>query len=146
MARYSIGVVTAATAAGAPIVALRASATERLYLKECGFFPDAATVSAIGLIRAAAVGTATASALGQPEDPGDTAGTGNVDTTWSTAPTIAATPLYLRRIRFPANVGAGVIWTFPERGLVVPAGGALLAWNYGAAANPVLNAYFVWDA
>lgn len=143
MSIYTAGVRTPAAAAGAAYAALRAAATDRLKLREVGVALSAATATSVGLIRAATVGTASSSTLGQAGDPGDPVGTGNVDIGWSVAPTIGA--IYLRRFALPATQGAGFIWTWAPGELVIPVSASILLWNFGGAAGAALDAYFVWD-
>jgi hypothetical protein len=48
----------------------------------------------------------------------------------ATGPTI---PLnFIRRIGLPATIGAGFIWTFSDRGLVVPVSSSIILWNLSA--------------
>ena len=76
-------------------------------------------------------------------DPADGPATGNVDSAWSTAPTIGTA--FLDRITLPAAVGAGLILPYGRGELVIPPSGSLLLWNLGAAAGPVLDVHFVWE-
>lgn len=146
MAGYTLAVRTPAAAANAPFCDLRTGAGERGRLLELGVFLAAATATNFGLVRPATVGAASVSAAGQAEDPADTASTLSVGTGWTTAPTIPAAPLYLRRYPAGGTVGAGVVWTwYAQNGLVVPLNSSLLLWNLGAAAGAALDVYMVWD-
>ena len=124
----------------------------KMRLLELGITTNAATLSQIGLIRAATVGTPSGTALvGQPDDDSDTtAPVGQVVTSWSAQPTIAGTPVYLNELVAAAVQGSGTIWTFPsDRPIVVsPAAtgvtGGLLLWNFGAGAASALSCYAVW--
>jgi hypothetical protein len=151
MARYSLGwQKTGITAAGA-IMDIRATATDRLHVLEIGLFVSAVTgtnpVLTVGLARETALGTATGPVTVLAEEPGDPAGTGTVATAWSVAPTIATT--YLRR--FVANaVGAGIIWTWPDKGgLTIPVSVGLAltapATPGGTTPNFTLDGYVVVD-
>jgi hypothetical protein len=117
-------------------------ATDKPRIVEIGVFLNAGTASSIQLIRPSNTPVASTSVLGQAEEVSDPAGTCNVDTAWSTAPTISAPPL--RRVLFPATAGAGLIWTFPQ-GLTIPVSGWIVLWNFGAGAGSALSVYFVWD-
>ncbi len=140
---YSIGFSTVAAATGAPYCTLHTGATLRARIQEIGLFVNAATVSSVGLIRPSNSPVASTSLLGQAEDPSDLASTVNVDTAWSTAPTIGS--LFLRRITIPATVGQGVIWTWPQGGeLIVNASSYLVFWNFGALTGSILNGYVKW--
>lgn len=146
MARYSVAVRTPAAAAGAAYCDLRSTSTDRLFIREIGVFTTATTATSVGVIRPLTTGTASTTAAGQAEDPANPAGTGVVGTAWSVAATIAATPLYLRRIALPATIASGVIWTWPEgRELVVPVSSTLLLWNFGGAAGSACDVYIAWD-
>ena len=144
MARYAAGFTTTATAAGAAIADLRTAAGERAYVREIGLFLNAATASSIGVYRPSTLGTASTSVTAVPVDPADAAATASVGTAWSVAPAIS-TNVPLRKAALPAAIGNGLIWQFSERGLVIPVSSSLLLWNYGAAANSVINGYFEWD-
>jgi hypothetical protein len=142
MARFRAAVTTPAAASGATYATIHAVASRRLVISEIGFSNNAATASSIQLIRPSNTPVATTSLLGQADDPAEAAATGNIDTAWSTAPTIGTNPL--QRIVLPATVGAGGIWTFPN-GLVIPVSGWLVVWNHGGAAGSAQSLYAVWD-
>lgn len=142
MARYSCGIVTPAAAAAAAYATFHSIATDKPRIVEIGIFLNAATASSIQLIRASNTPVATTSVLGQAEEVADPAGTCNLDTAWSTAPTVGSIPL--RKTLLPATAGSGLIWTFPQ-GLTIPISGWIVLWNYGAAAGSALQVYFVWD-
>lgn len=143
MARYEIGVSKTTGAAAGLLCQLRASATRDLRIWEIGVFSVTAVAGEVGLIRPTAVGaTFTSSGVGQAEDSaGATAALAVCDTAATTAPTIGAN--YMRRIMFPATIGAGVIWTFPE-GITVPLSLSMALWQISAAAV-TYDAYWVWD-
>lgn len=142
MARYTAGVRTTATAIG-PMFDIRTAATDRIFVLEIGIFSTAATAITAGVIRPLTTGTTSTTTAGQAEDPANPAGTGLIGTAWSVTPTIAATPIYLRRFVTPAAIGNGIIWTFGGVGLVVPASSSLLVWNI--AIGPVCDIYVAWD-
>jgi hypothetical protein len=143
MARYSAAVTTPAAAAGAAFATIHSVATDRPRILEIGAFCNAATASSLQLIRPNNTPVASTSVLGQAEDPADPAATANVDTAWSTAPTIGSN-IPLRRALLPATAGAGVIWVF-QNGLFIPVSSWLVLWNYGAGAGSALSLYVVWD-
>lgn len=147
MARYELGVRTPAAAAGAPYATILAGSGQRMRIQEIGVSLSAATASSVGLIRTLTVGTATTSQIGAAADPADSAAVGAIATAWSTAPTIAATPVYLRRFATAAAIGPAVIWTWPSDQPLVATNGAttsLVLWNFGAAAGAVLDIYIAW--
>lgn len=147
MPRYSIGFVSTATGAGAPIATIEAP-TRCLYVVEIGVFCNAATASGVSLLRNTASGEAnsTATSAGQPFNPADVAGTGVIGTAWSTAPTITAASR-IRRGQLPATIGAGLIWTFPAPLVIRNATKTdyLVLWNESGSTNSALNGYVTWD-
>lgn len=146
MAGYSMAVRSPAAAAGAAYVTLHTAATERARIREISIFTSAATLSSVGLIRPNNTPVATTSSLGQALDPADAASTVNIDTAWSTAPTIAATPLYHERSAIPAVSGAGLIWTWPpDAPLVVAVSSWIVIWNFGGSAGAACDIRFKWD-
>lgn len=147
MARTALAAQKASGAAAGPIVQFRAAGAARdLRLFEIGVFAASAVSGDVGIGRPAAVAVTPATPIG-PTAAGNSydnvsgAGTALIDTTWATAPTSPAT--FWRRATLPATIGAGVIWTFPA-GIVVPAGGAIVLWQFTAAAV-TYNAYFDFD-
>jgi len=140
--RYTLGVRTADGTSGAAAWEIITGATPgRARLVEIGFFLAAATATTIGLgIPQAAGNTPTTPVDFVPEDPNDVLASGVIQSAvaWGTGPTIPA--YFMRRISFPAVIGSGVIWTFPE-GIVIPVSSSIVLWNL--AANSVLDAYAV---
>jgi hypothetical protein len=145
MALYEVAVATPAAAAGAAYCDIRTAAGARAEIREIGAVCNAATASAIGLIRPATVGTATTTTAGQPEDPADTAATAVIGTAWSSAPTIGT--IYLRRFGTAAQIGAGIVWSWwaARRGLIIPISSSVILWNYGGGAGSVLQVWAVWE-
>jgi hypothetical protein len=142
MARYRAAVTTPAAAAGAAFATIHAVSTDRPRIVEIGGSLNAATASSIQLVRAANTPVATTSVLGQADDSADPAATVNIDTAWSTAPTIVTVPM--QRIVLPATAGAGFIWSFPS-GICLPISGWIVIWNFGGSAASALSLYMVWD-
>lgn len=144
MASYSVGVVTPAASAGAAYATIHTAATDRCKILEIGAFCNAATSSSIGIVRASNTPVATTSTLGQAEDPAEAAATVNVDTAWTTAPTVGAN--FLRRFVSQAAIGSGVIWTWPsDKPLVLNVSTWLVVWNYGGLAGSALSLYVKFD-
>lgn len=143
MSRFSTAVVTPAAASGAPYLTIHTGATYRAIIYEMGILTQATTASFIGLIRPSNTPVATTSQLGQNEDGSSTiTSTVNVDTAWSTAPTIGTN--FLREAIMPANADAYTIWTWPF-GLIIPTSSWLVLWNNGASAASALDVHVVWD-
>jgi hypothetical protein len=125
---YEIADRSASLTAAGRLAEFRTTSTDRAFVREIGVSVGVAGAApTIGLIRANAIGvTPTSPKTVQAADPGDPAGTVTTATAWATAPTLAATPIYLRRIALPANLGAGWVWTFGPEELVIPVSGSLL--------------------
>lgn len=146
MARSAISVQKASGAAAGPVVQFRAAGAARdARVFEIGVFAVTAVAGEVGIGRPAAIagtptgGTAVASGQGYDNVAG--AGAAVVDTGWTTPPTSPTT--FWRRAMLPATIGAGVIWTFPT-GLVVPASGAFVVWQFTTAAV-TYDVYFDFD-
>jgi hypothetical protein len=143
MAFYSVGVSKSAPASGGAAAVIRPASSDDVQIREIGVFNSTAVASSIGLIRTLTAGTASTSSLVQAEDPQRPAGTCNIDTAWSVAPTIAVTPVYLRKIVLPATIGAGVIWTFGPGECWAKNGNttSLVLWNFGGSTAAALELY-----
>ena len=105
----------------------------------------AATLSALGLVRASATGTSSGTPpVGQPlDDRENQTSLCSLATARSAAPT--AGTIYLRQFQAAAVQGSGVIWTWPaDAPLVVDAASQLLLWNFGVGAASALSVYFRW--
>src|SRR5687768_10116269 len=115
--RYSASVASAAApTAAAAFMEFRNAATRRCYIYEIGVFLGAATASGVALVRANVQGTGGASSgTGQSEDSAAPAATasGLFVNAFTLAPTFTVANA-IRRIRLPAAIGAGVIWSWPE--------------------------------
>ena len=138
----SLGVRTSSgTDAAAAWEILTGSTPGRAVIHEIGVFLAAGTASTYGLGRPAAIGiTPTTPVDFNVEDPNNVLASGVVRSAlaWGTGPTVPTS--FLRRISFPATVGAGVIWTFPK-GLVIPVSSSVVLWNLST--NGVVDAYAV---
>lgn len=140
MAMYSLGVLTTNVTTAAACAELRTSSTDRVQVREIGITLNAATLTTIGLGRPAAIGvTPTSPVTLLQQDPADAAATSTHALAWGTGPTVPTN--FLRRAAFPATIGAGIIWTFGPRELIIAVSASLVLWNIlGGAA---LNAYWV---
>lgn len=149
MARYSLGFQKATLTAAGPIADIAASSTDRLRLLELGVFVSVASgtspVLTMGLFRSTALGTRTTPTTVLAEDNADAAGTATVATAFSVAPTNATSPLR----RFVVNgVGQGVVWTWPQNGLMVANSLSLVLQAItvaGTSPSFTLDGYFVID-
>ncbi len=148
MAVYEASVQTTAAASGAAFLAFQnaaAAAGVRAQIFEIGIATNAATLSALGLVRAASNGTASGTPLvGQPLDPAETqTAQCSLATAWSAAPTAGS--YYLRQFQAAAVQGSGVIWTWPpDAPLVVAQASQLLLVNFGISAGSALSVYMRW--
>lgn len=144
MSMYSIGQRTSNVTTNNANFDVAASTGVRHRIMEFGIFLAAATASVFGLNRPSTLGTRTTPTALLAEDSGDPALTGInlVDSAvaWSAQPTLGAADL--RRIGFPATIGAGVVWTFPK-GLSSAASLPIAIVNRGATG--VADIYAVAD-
>lgn len=147
--RYEASVASAAAPAAAAVFCeIRNAGSRRMLIEEIGVTLGAATASGVALARATAQGTGGASSgTGQAEDPSQPAATatGLFVNAFTLAPAFTAANA-MRRIRLPATIGAGIIWTWPQSDrLIVPTSGSLVLFNNGAAAgSAATDIYVVW--
>lgn len=143
MATYSGAVSKASAAAAGWLLQLRTPTSKDARVWEVHVFAETAISGTVGLIRSLSIGATFTSTTPQAEDSSSAAALCAIDTAITTAPTIAATPVYFRRAVLPATIGAGIVWQFP-RGLVVPTNSGLLVWQLSAAAV-TYSVTFVYD-
>jgi len=121
VARFAGGFRTAgAGSTTLPIASLFAPAAANPLIYEVGVFNTTATAVAIALRRATALGTP---GTGREElfiDDENATATATLVDTHTVAPTLTAGAVRVGSLG--AAIGSGVIWTFGERGLRVPAG------------------------
>lgn len=141
MAIYEAAIRTSATTSGVAVCELRAGTGRTISIREIGIFNAAATAGALGLGRPASAGTASGTVLGQAVDPRSAAALGSIAATWSAAPT--APTIYLRRISFPATIGAGVVWGWQPDQLALDATASILLWSQSTLG--VLDVYWKWE-
>ncbi len=141
MAIYSIGVRTTSTTIATAAIEFRA--VRRCDILAINIFSTAATVVTWGLGRPANTPAGGTINLGQAEDPNSAVTTsGLVISGQSTAPTVPGN--FVRRIHLPGSIGAGIMFTWPERGgLRVAAGASFVVWNI--TATPVCDIMFRFD-
>ena len=146
MSRYSASIAKAAPTTGTCVMMIRPAAGRTISVVEVGFFMTTSVAAApsIGLYRNATTGTPSTSTLVQSEEMNGVAGTTNLDTAWSAAPTVNA--IRNRGIILPVStIGAGWVWTFPEGKLKCSPGGTtqLCLWHFGAATIGAMEVYAV---
>ena len=156
MSYFEAGFTTLGAAANAPLLAIVNSGgagKPRMRIVEIGFTTNAATLSAVELVRLATLGTAAGTPTpGQSTDDLDTTvPVGQLVAGWSVAPTLPASPVPFRPFVASAVAGAGAIWTWPaDRPIIVsPAAsgvsGGLALWNFGSGAASALSGWVVWS-
>lgn len=127
MAVYSIANRTTATGAAAACLEMFASSAVSPRLLELGISLNAATASAFGVGRPAAVGiTPTSPKRLLAENQSDPVSATQTALAWGTGPTVPAD--FFRRVSLPATVGAGVVWTFPK-GVIISVSSSIVLWN-----------------
>ena len=127
-----------------PIGGLTATAASRPYVVEVGVFNTTTTAVAMALRRITALGTPGAGQVEVYEDDDVQVPLATTLTTWTVAPTFVSGNL--RTIGIGTAIGAGVIWTFGQRGLMIPPGtanGIVLVPLSGT--GQICDVYFVWD-
>lgn len=121
MPRHTVGQrSTGAGSATLPLFSLYAGASAQAALRELGVFNTTATAVAVALVRLASSGQPGAAVTIAPNDTGFVAAQAAAYGTHTSAPTLGTDLGY--RAPLGAAVGAGVIWTFGDRGLVIPKG------------------------
>jgi hypothetical protein len=106
LARYEVGFVTTLTTASVPFATIKAGSGSEMNIVELGLFLTSAVASDIALARSATATTTPTMVLGQAQEPSIRAATGGIAVAWGTIGTANATSL--RRIQFPATIGAGI--------------------------------------
>ncbi len=131
---------------------LRSDGTRRLRIIELGISVASApsTAPTFQLSRATAnLGAASASQAGLPLDSSDNAGSGILESAWSSAPTINTT--YHRMMSLAVTAGGGLIWTWPVDSPLIIGGAAaaqaLQISNANASGTTAgqFTCYVVWE-
>ena len=145
MPRYSAGALSTAGSTTLPVGALVGGTGVRCRIREIGIFNTTAVAVALKLVRittAGTPGTGLTEAPLVPEDPAAVATA--VNTYTGTGPTLGNDLGY--RTVLGAAVGSGVIWTFPDTALVIPAvaaaGVAIIVEN---GTGQAVQWYMTWD-
>ena len=146
--RYSAAVRITGPSAGAAYAVILPTSTEPIVIREIGLVSVAATATSVGLIRTLTTGTASTSTAGVAHNPNDAGASTTIKTAWSVAPTIAGSPVYIRRVALPATAGSSVLWTFPDDAPLCcesAATTALVLWNFGGSAASDVDLHVTWD-
>lgn len=144
MARYSAAARTSAGSTTLPIISLYAVANNSGTIREIGVFNTTTTAVALKIARLSTTGTQGSTITAMKHNDRTPTPQCTAKQTHSVAPTIDAGDGY--QAVLGAAVGAGVIWTFGDLGLLLPAGtgngvGVVVATGTGQ----VCDAYIVWD-
>ena len=150
MPRFSAGDLTTAGSTTNPIISIYSGASSTGTLREVGIFNTTATAVALMLTRLTTVGTVGADLAEARHNPKKGAANCTVvGTHTSTGPTLGDDLGY--RCVLGAAIGASVIWTFGDDGLVVAAEDAAEAVGNGIGVivengtGQACQAYIVWD-
>lgn len=145
--RYSAGTLTsAAPNLGTAFAELRNTAAREVQIYEIGVTIGAPTATNVALVRTTALGAGGANVVtGQPLDLGQPAAAATLQSNnWTTAPTFGTN--YLRRGHIQANVGAGVVWVWPDHcPLVVPVSASIVLLTPVIAGAATISTYMEWS-
>jgi len=150
MSMYSWAYRTTVVAAGSAFVEINTPSTLGIKIFEIGITNVTGNAGVVGLARplAAAITQSTVTSPIAEQDTGLPTAKTTMCTAWGTAPTTpAATAVFYRRACFIAQIGAGIVWTFP-RGLYVPpsaTGTNALCLHSIAATTGFLDVWIVLD-
>jgi hypothetical protein len=144
MARFSAGVKTGVGTTTLPFAALASGASVGFRLREVGISNTTNTAQDIKLVRLTTAGTPGSSQTETRHDPSSATAGCSFNTTYtSTGPTLEDLGY---RFSLGAAIGAGVIWTFGDAGIVSLVGAAngvgVVVENGTGLACQI---YMVWD-
>jgi hypothetical protein len=145
MARFSAGDRTGAGSTTLPIISLYGGATGGGKVREIGVFNTTTTAVSLKLIRLTNTGTQGNGLTEAKHELGSGPALCTAFDEHTVDPTSGGIDLGYRAI-LGAAAGAGIIWTFGDAGLVIPADttegvGVIVATGTGQ----VCDAYIVWD-
>ena len=151
MARFSAGKLTGAGSTTLPIISLYTAAATVGTLREVGVFNTAATAVALKLVRLDTTGTQGAALVNSRHHPKKPPALCKAFTTHtgSPGPTLGDDLGY--RTVLGAAIGAGVIWTFGDDGILLGPEDAAEQVIFGVGlivengAGQACQAYLVWD-
>lgn len=144
---YEVAVNGVAALTVAPAWEFAPNGTRRAYVRELGFFNQAATAAGKQIIgRPGNTPTAGSITVGGAQDPSNAAATAGITTTWTTAPTVPA--IAMRQFDFPNTVGSAVIFTWPPDGELIAGptrANSIIQWNASGSTIGVMSVYAVWS-
>jgi hypothetical protein len=145
MARFSAGVVsTGAGSATLPVGSLYGSATGGGKVREIGVANTTAVAVAVRLVRLTNTGTPGTGLTEAKHELGSGPALCTAFDTHTVDPTSGLIDLGYR-FRLGAAIGAGIIWTFGDAGLVIPADATEGIAIMPVGTGQILDFYFVWD-
>ena len=144
MARYTVSALTSAGSTTLPIISLYGGTTVRPRLRELHLFNTTATAVSLKLVRVTTTGTQGTGLTEMPTVPEDPAAIATAFNTHTVAPTITSGDLL--RVALAGAIGSGVIYTFPDQGIVIPAtANNGLAVVVSTGTGQVVEATMIWD-
>jgi hypothetical protein len=146
MSRYSMGgIASTAATSTLPAITLAAASGSGCRLREVGIFNTTATAFYASLRKFSTAGTRGSAVNSVNQDPGaPAAACTGADANTSTAPTLVNGTFRIAEL--PAAIGGGVIWTFGDSGLILPAGtGNMFGILCPSGTGQVFTYYFDWD-
>jgi len=149
MARHSAGVRTTAGSTSLPLASIYSGANETGVLREVGIFNTTAVALEVFLRRLSTAGTKPAAVTRGRHNPKKQDGVCTVHGTHTVGPTLVDDMGY--RGVLGAAIGAGVIWTFGDDGIMIAAPDAIedvvngLGILIENGSGQICQAYFVWD-
>lgn len=127
MALVSLSQRTTSATTGTAAWEIRTTSSGKVAVMEIGISLVAATATVIGIGTPAAIGiTPTSPQTFLRDDPLDQTAVTTAAVAWGTGPTVPTN--FYRRWSFPATIGSGMIFTFPQ-GLVIAVSSSLVLWN-----------------
>jgi len=152
MPGYSVSTNTsfsAAAASGAAFATFHGNGTRRVRIYQIVVTIQSSPLQAdIGLTFPNNTPVATTSILNQALDPADAAGTANLDTAWSTAPTVSS-PVFHGAVTLGPAIGSTYTFNWSaDKPFVLGTSVAtewLLIWNIGGATGPKLDITIISD-
>lgn len=144
MARYTVAALTSAGSTTLPIISLYGATTVRARVREVWLTNTTVTNVSLKVVRVTTAGTQGAALTEMPLVPEDPAALATAFNTHTVAPTITTGDLW--RGVLPAAIGGGVVLTWPDQGLVIPAtanNGIAVVVSTGT--GQVVEATIIWD-
>jgi hypothetical protein len=144
LARYTVSAVTTAGSTTLPIISLYGATTVRARVREVHLFNVSTTAVFLKIVRVTTTGTVGSALTEMPLVPEDPAALATAFNTHSVAPTVTTGDLW--RGSLGAATGSGVILTFPDQGLVIPAtANNGIAVIVSTGTGQAVDATIIWD-